>query len=82
MESCSSSSFWGRYLLERGFRVAVILAQHVKTFAQYQKNDSNDALAICEAAMRPGIHRVAVKSNRPVSTVCRWSGRLRKMSLT
>jgi len=32
MEACSSSNFWGRYLLERGFRVAVIPAQHVKPF--------------------------------------------------
>jgi len=62
MEACSSANFWGRYLLERGFRVAVIPAQHVKPFAKHQKNDSNDALAICEAAMRPGIHRVAVKT--------------------
>jgi transposase len=62
MEACSSSNFWGRYLLERGFRVAVIPAQHVKPFAKHQKNDSNDALAICEASMRPGIHRVSVKT--------------------
>jgi transposase len=62
MEACWSSNFWGRYLLERGFHVAVIPAQHVKPFAKRQKNDSNDALAICEAAMRPGIHRVAVKT--------------------
>ena len=62
MEACSSSNVWGRYLLERGFRVAVIPAQHVKPFAKRQMNDANDALAICEAAMRPGIHRVAVKS--------------------
>ena len=33
MEACSSSNLWGRYLLERGFRVAVIPAQHVKPFA-------------------------------------------------
>ena len=62
MEACSTSNFWGRYLLDRGFRVAVIPAQHVKPFAKHQKNDSNDALAICEAAIRPGIHRVAVKT--------------------
>jgi len=62
MEACSSSNFWGRYLLKRGFRVAVIPAQHVKPVVKHQKNDFNDALAICEAAMRRGIHRVAVKT--------------------
>jgi transposase len=62
MEACSSSNFWGRYLVERGFRVALIPAQHVKPFAKRQKNDANDAIAICEAASRPGIHFVAVKT--------------------
>jgi transposase len=59
MEACSSSNFWGRYLLERGVCVAVVPTQHVKPFAKHQKND---ALAICEAAMRPGIHQVSVKT--------------------
>jgi transposase len=62
MEACSSSNYWGRYLTERGYRVALIPAQHVKPFAKRQKNDANDALAICEAATRPGIHFVSVKT--------------------
>jgi transposase len=62
MEACSSSNYWGRYLTDRGYRVALIPAQHVKPFAKRQKNDANDALAICEAATRPGIHFVSVKT--------------------
>ncbi len=62
MEACSSSNYWGRYLTERGYRVALIPAQHVKPFATRQKNDANDALAICEAETRPGIHFVSVKT--------------------
>jgi transposase len=62
MEACSSSNYWGRYLTERDYRVALIPAQHVKPFAKRQKNDANDALAICEAATRPGIHFVSVKT--------------------
>jgi transposase len=62
MEACSSSNYWGRYLTERGYRVALIPAQHVKPFAKRQKNDANDALAICEAATRPGIHFVSGKT--------------------
>lgn len=33
-----------------------------KAFVRSQKNDANDALAICETALRPGIHFVAVKT--------------------
>lgn len=36
--------------------------QYVKAFIRSQKNDSNDALAICETALRPGIHFVSVKT--------------------
>lgn len=39
----------------------LIPAQHVKAFAKSQKNDANDALAICETACRPCIHFVPVK---------------------
>jgi len=28
----------------------------------YQKNDANDALGVCEMALLPGIHIVAVKT--------------------
>lgn len=34
----------------------------MKAFVRSQKNDANDALAICETALRPGIHFVAVKT--------------------
>jgi transposase len=34
----------------------------VKPLASHQKNDANDALAICEAAFRPKIHAVPIKS--------------------
>ena len=34
----------------------------MKAFVRSQKNDANDALAICETACRPGIHFVPVKT--------------------
>ena len=37
-------------------------AQHVKPFVGHQKNDANDARAICEAALRPSVHFVPVKT--------------------
>jgi len=48
-----------------GYCVRLIPAQHVKAFVRSQKNDANDALAICETALRPGIHFVAVKTTEP-----------------
>lgn len=62
MEACSTSHFWGRTLSSMGYNVRLIPAQHVKAFVRSQKNDANDALAICETACRPGIHFVPVKT--------------------
>lgn len=62
MEACSTSHFWGRTLQSMGYEVRLIPAQHVKAFVRHQKNDANDALAICETACRPELHFVSVKS--------------------
>ncbi|KFC06152.1 transposase [Trabulsiella guamensis ATCC 49490] len=62
MEACSTSHFWGRTFSAMGYSVRLIPAQHVKAFVRSQKNDANDALAICETALRPGIHFVSVKT--------------------
>jgi transposase len=55
MESCGGSSHWGREIKNLGFEVKLIPAQHVKPFVRNQKNDANDAVAICEAALRPNM---------------------------
>jgi len=62
MEACGSAHYWARQLQDNGFVVSLLPAQHVKVFAGHQKNDAIDALAICETALRPSIHRVPVKS--------------------
>lgn len=62
MEACSTSHYWGRTLGAMGFSVKLIPTQHVKAFVRSQKNDANDALAICETACRPGIHFVPIKT--------------------
>lgn len=62
MEACGTAHYWGRVLKNHGFDVKLIPAQHVKPFVANQKNDANDALAICEAAFRPNLHYVPVKS--------------------
>lgn len=49
MESCASSHYLGGVFLGLGFKVSLIPSQHVKPFVGRQKNDANDARAICEA---------------------------------
>lgn len=62
MEACGGSHYWGRTLQAMGHRVRLIPAQYVKPFVKRSKNDRNDAQAISEAAARPGMQAVAVKS--------------------
>jgi transposase len=62
MEACGGSHPWGRTLQDLGHRVRLIPAQYVKPFVKRGKDDRNDAEAISEAANRPGIHDVAIKS--------------------
>jgi len=62
MEACGGSHHWARTLQGLGHRVRLIPAQYVKPFVKRSKNDRNDAEAISEAASRPGIRDVAIKS--------------------
>jgi len=62
MEACSSAHYWARTFESLGHNVMLIPAQHVKAFVRGNKNDANDALAICEAAQRPNLHPVPIKS--------------------
>ena len=45
-----------------GHRVKLIPPQYVKPFVKRSKNDRNDAEAISEAASRPGMRTVPVKT--------------------
>jgi transposase len=62
MEACGGSHHWARELTAFGHRVRLIPPQYVKPYVKRGKNDRNDAEAICEAAGRPGMRFVAVKS--------------------
>ncbi|EJN23809.1 transposase [Pseudomonas sp. GM79] len=62
MESCSGAHHWARQLQARGFRVRLIAPQFVKPYVKSNKNDANDAEAICEAMSRPSMRFVAVKT--------------------
>jgi len=64
MEACSSAHHWARELARLGHIVRLIPPAYVKPFVKRQKNDTADAEAICEAAQRPTMRFVAVKSVR------------------
>ncbi|MCO4798889.1 MAG: transposase, partial [Colwelliaceae bacterium] len=63
MEACGSSNYWARTIEKMGFSIRLIPPQHVKPFVGHQKNDANDARAICEAASRPNLHSVPIKQS-------------------
>ena len=62
MEACASSHYWGREIMKLGHDVRLIPPIYVKPFVKRQKNDANDAEAIAEAAVRPTMRFVPVKS--------------------
>ncbi len=62
LEACGSSHHWGRVAQELGHTVPLIPPQYVKPFVKRGKNNRNDAEAIGEAASRPTMRFVPVKS--------------------
>ena len=62
LEACGGSHHWGRQIAKLGHEVRLIAPKYVKPFVKRQKNDAADAEAICEAAQRPTMRFVAVKS--------------------
>ena len=62
MEACGGAHHWAREIGRLGHDVRLIAPAFVKPFVKRQKNDAADAEAICEAAQRPTMRFVAVKS--------------------
>ena len=62
MEACASAHYWGREIGELGHEVKIIPPRYVKAYVKRQKNDASDAEAVCEAASRPTMRFVGVKT--------------------
>src|SRR6266508_59926 len=62
MEACASAHHWARKLIELGHQVKLMAPQFVKPYVKSNKNDRNDAEAICEAVARPNMRFVPVKT--------------------
>lgn len=62
MESCGGSHWLARQCQKFGHEVKLIPPQYVKPYVKTNKNDYIDADAIAEAAMRPSMRFVSVKT--------------------
>ena len=62
IEAGAGARHWTRVLQQYGHEVKLISSQYVKPYVKGNKNDYNDAEAICEAVSRPNMRFVAVKS--------------------
>ena len=63
MEACSGSHYWAKVLSDLGHEVRLISPQFVTPYVKSNKNDRNDAEAICEAIGRPSMRFVPPKSS-------------------
>jgi transposase len=62
MEASNGAHYWARVLSDLGHEVRLISPQFVKPYVKSNKNDRNDAEAICEAVGRPSMRFVPPKS--------------------
>jgi transposase len=73
MEASSSAHHWARKLVALGLDARIIAAHLVAPYrlqGKSGKNDANDAAAICEAASRPQMHFVPIKTIDQQSMLC------------
>lgn len=61
-ESCATAHYWARKAEQYGHQARIIPAKFVAPFRQGHKTDSNDALAVAEAARRPNIKEAPMKT--------------------
>jgi transposase len=75
LEACGGAHHWGRELQRLGHEARLIPPAYVKPFVKRQKNDAADAQAICEAAQRPAMRFVTVKSEEQQASAMVFRGR-------
>lgn len=61
-EACGGAHYWARELTRLGHQVRLIHARFVTPYRRGEKNDYNDAAALCEAVVQPQMRFVSVKT--------------------
>ncbi len=62
MEACCGAHHLGRLLMAQGHEVRLMSPEYVRPYVKAQKNDDRDAEAIAEAATRPTMRFVSLKT--------------------
>jgi len=62
MEACCGAHHVGRQFAANGHEVRLMSPEYVRPYVRAQKNDDNDAAGIAEAATRPTMRFVEMKS--------------------
>jgi len=78
MEACCGAHYLGRLLAAQGHSVRLMSPEYVQPYVKAQKNDERDAEAIAEAASRPTMRYVELKSEEQldIQTLHRVRSRL------
>ena len=63
MEACCGAHHLGRVFVDRGHEVRLMSPEYVRPYVKAQKNDDRDAEAIAEAASRPTMRFVELKTD-------------------
>jgi transposase len=80
IEASGSAHYWSRVIESFGHTVRLMAPQFVKPYVKSQKNDANDAEAICEAVTRPHMRFVPQKSIEQQDLQCLHRVRSRLVS--
>ncbi|MCD1620870.1 IS110 family transposase [Salipiger manganoxidans] len=64
MEACGGAHHIGRFCLQKGHEPRLMSPLYVRPYVKVHKNDDRDAEAIAEAATRPTMSFVAIKSEK------------------
>jgi len=75
MEACGGAHYWSRELTRLGHTVRMMAPVFVKPYLKSNKNDRNDAEAICEAVQRPSMRFVQPKMPEQQSVLHLHHGR-------
>ena len=62
IEACGGAHYWAREFEKLGHTVKLMSAKAVKAYRSKAKNDYNDARAIAEAATRPQVRAIPIKT--------------------